>query len=229
MWRCAIEINLIYGLFEDGWTDWLVDWLTNWLTDRLTGWLVDWLNDCLVEWLTDWLTQLLSKSNRMINVVIGGLGCWLNNRPTDEQAGLLLDWLMDWKTRLEVTENEMTVWSKTNRSKCNKEEKAQNKIYYTLLHLKIPIFSLGKISHFNIWSRWINISREFMSYTHNCSSRGFGDHVDWRLLGLQSGLRGDVRICPSNATYLGKSWQTQINLKRRGVLLKVSLCREESD
>ncbi|CAH3155011.1 unnamed protein product, partial [Pocillopora meandrina] len=52
----------------------------------------------------------------------------------------------------------------------------------------------GKISHFNIWSRWINISREFMSYTHNCSSRNFGDQVDWRLLGLQSGLRGDVRI-----------------------------------
>ena len=132
---------------------------------------------------------------------------------------------MDWKTRLEVKENEMTVWSKTNRSKCNKEEKAQNKIYYTLLHLKIPIFSLGKISHFNIWSRWINISREFMSYTHNCSSRGFGDHVDWRLLGLQSSLRGDVRICPSNATYLGKSWQTDKLKTSRCTLKSVFVSR----
>lgn len=53
-----------------------------------------------------------------------------------------------------------------------------------LLYLKILIFFLGKILYFNIWSCWINILREFMLYIYNCSSRGFGDYVDWWLLGL---------------------------------------------
>ena len=55
-------------------------------------------------------------------------------------------------------------------------------------------YCLGNISQFNIWSRWRNISEEFVSSVRNCRTGEFGDQVDWRLLKLKNGIRGDVRI-----------------------------------
>ncbi|KAL9960950.1 hypothetical protein ACROYT_G034459 [Oculina patagonica] len=64
----------------------------------------------------------------------------------------------------------------------------------------------GDISHFNIWSRWRNISEVLVSSVHNCSTGEFGDQVDWRLLKAKSGLRGDVQVntpdtCSTNSGY----------------------------
>lgn len=63
----------------------------------------------------------------------------------------------------------------------------------------------GNISHFNIWSHWRNVSEEFVSAVHNCSTGEFGDQVDWRLLKARSGVQGDVLVnipdtCSSNSS-----------------------------